>query len=67
MPAAGAHMASSAAMPAAAVPPVLPGQEPLTASMLAQAPPEQQKQVCTLPSRWNTGFGTVLLFLHSAR
>lgn len=36
------------AMSSSAVPPVLPGQEPLTASMLAQAAPEQQKQVCIL-------------------
>ena len=25
---------------------VIPGQEPLTASMLAAAPPQEQKQVC---------------------
>eukprot|EP00124_Ichthyophonus_hoferi_P004746 Ihof_evm2s565 gene=Ihof_evmTU2s565 len=32
-------------IPAAAIPPSLPTQEPLTTSMLAQAPPEQQKQM----------------------
>lgn len=32
-------------VPSAAIPPSLPTQEPLTTSMLAQAPPEQQKQM----------------------
>lgn len=46
MPMAGGAMPPASAMQSAAVPPVLPGQEPLTASMLAQAAPDQQKQVC---------------------